>query len=59
MKAIAGGVGVALMSTTLKSAVESYIRAKTMSRSTGNEYFSTLRKWERWGDGSPIEELQH
>ena len=59
MEAIAGGVGAALMSTTLKAAVESYLCAKTMSRSTRNEYFSTLRKWERWGDGSPIEELQH
>jgi len=59
MEAIAGGVGTALMSTTLKAAVESYLRAKTMSRSTRNEYFSTLRKWERWGDGPPIEELQH
>lgn len=30
-----------------------------MSRSTRNEYLSTLRKWERWGDGTPIEQLQH
>ncbi len=59
MEAIAGGVGAALMSTTLKAAVESYLRAKTISRSTRNEYFSTLRKWERWGDGPPIEQLQH
>jgi site-specific recombinase XerD len=59
MEAIAGGVGVALMSTTLKAAVESYLRARTMSRSTRNEYFSTLRKWERWGDGPPLEQLQH
>src|SRR5579884_3400888 len=59
MEAIAGGVGAALMSTTLKAAVESYLRAKTRSRSTRNEYFSTLRKWERWGDGPPIEQLQH
>jgi hypothetical protein len=58
MEAIAGGVGAARMSTTLKAAVESYLRAKTMSRSTRNEYFSTLRKWERWGDSPPIEELQ-
>lgn len=59
MEAIAGGVGAALMSTTLKAAVESYLRAKTRSRSTRNEYLSTLRKWERWGDSPPIEELQH
>ena len=43
MVASAGGVGAALMSTTLKAAVESYLRAKTVSRSTRNEYFSTLR----------------
>jgi hypothetical protein len=47
------------MSTTLRAAVELYLRAKTMSCSTRNEYFSTLRKWERWGDGPPIEQLQH
>jgi hypothetical protein len=59
MEAIASGVGAVIMSTTLKAAVESYLRAKTMSHSTRNEYFSTLRKWERWGDGPPIEGLQH
>ena len=32
------------MSTILKTAVESYLRAKTVSRGTRNEYFSTLRK---------------
>src|ERR1051326_1353107 len=47
------------MSTTLKTAVESYLRAKTLSRGTRNEYFCTLRKWERWGLGPPMEELQH
>jgi hypothetical protein len=47
------------MSKTLKAAVESYLRAKTVSGSTRNEYFSTLRNWERWGDGPPIEQLQH
>jgi hypothetical protein len=59
MEASAGGAGAALMSTTLKVAVESYLCAKTVSRGTRNEYFSTLRKWEQWGDGPPIEELQH
>src|SRR5947209_20335869 len=47
------------MSTTFKAAVDSYLRAKTLSRGTRNEYFSTLRKWEQWGGGSPIEALQH
>lgn len=45
------------MATTLKAAVESYLRAKTLSRGTRNEYFSTLRKWEQWGTVIPIEEL--
>ena len=47
------------MSTTFKAAVESYLRAKTLSRGTRNEYRSTVRKWEQWGGGPPIEELQH
>jgi hypothetical protein len=44
--------------TTLKVAVESYLRAKTLSRGTRNEYFSTLRKWEQWGGGAPMEDLR-
>ena len=47
------------MPTALKAAVESYLRAKTLSRGTRNEYLSTVRKWEQWGGGAPIEELQH
>ena len=46
------------MQTTLNAAVESYLRAKTLSRGTRNEYFSTLRKWAQWGGGAPIEELR-
>ena len=46
------------MQTTFKSAVENYLRAKPLSRGTRNEYFSTLRKWEQWGVGAPIEELR-
>ena len=46
------------MQTTLNVAVESYLRAKSLSRGTRNEYFSTLRKWEQWGGGTPIEELR-
>ena len=46
------------MSTTFKSAAESYARAKGLSRGTRNEYLSTLRKWERWGGGGPIEQLR-
>ena len=46
------------MPTTLTAAAESYLRAKALSRGTRNEYHSTLRKWEQWGGGVPIEELQ-
>ena len=47
------------MATTFRTAVESYLRAKPVARSTRNEYCSTLHKWEQWGGGSPIEEMQH
>ncbi|CAN5369164.1 hypothetical protein BH10PLA2_BH10PLA2_35360 [soil metagenome] len=46
------------MQTTLQSAVESYLRAKNLSRGTRNEYKSTLKKWELWGQGVPVEELR-
>ena len=46
------------MPTTLKTAAESYLRGKALSRGTRNEYLSTLRKWERWGGGIPIEQLR-
>jgi Phage integrase, N-terminal SAM-like domain len=46
------------MHTTLNSAVGSYLRAKTLSRATCNEYSSTVRKWDAWGRGAPIEELR-
>ena len=46
------------MRTTLNRAVGSYLRAKTLSRGTRNEYFSTLRKWDEWGRSVSIEELR-
>ncbi len=46
------------MQTTLSAAVESYLRAKNLSRGTRNEYFSTLRKWTQWGGRVPIEDLR-
>jgi integrase len=46
------------MQTTLNAAVESYLRAKTLSRGSRNEYRSTLRKWEQWGSSVPIEVLR-
>ena len=52
------GAGADEMPTTLKTAAESYLRAKALSRATRNEYLSTLRKWERWGGGIPVEQLR-
>jgi hypothetical protein len=46
------------MPTTLKTAAEGYLRAKALSGATRNEYLSTLRKWEAWGGGIPIEQLR-
>jgi hypothetical protein len=46
------------MSTTLKAVVDSYLRAKSLSLGTRNEYLSTVRKWEQWGVGVPIEKMQ-
>ena len=44
------------MRTTFHAAVQSYLRAKPLSRGTRNEYFSTLKKWEQFGCAVPIEE---
>jgi hypothetical protein len=52
------GAGADQMPTTLKTAAESYLRAKDLCRATRNEYLSTLRKWERWGGGIPVEQLR-
>ena len=46
------------MPTNLDAAVDRYLRAKALARGTRNEYRSTLRKWEQWGRGGPIEQLQ-
>jgi len=46
------------MATTLKAAVDNYLRVKTLSRGTRTEYLSTVRKGEQGGGGPPIEELQ-
>jgi hypothetical protein len=45
------------MSTDLETAVECYVRARSLKRGTRDEYFATLRKWKRSGDGAPIEQL--
>jgi hypothetical protein len=46
------------ISTTFKSAAKCYARVKGLSHGTRNEYNSTIRKWERWGGGWPIEHLR-
>jgi hypothetical protein len=46
------------MQTTFRTAVESYLRTKPLSRGTRNEYSSTLRKWEEWRACVPIEDLR-
>jgi hypothetical protein len=45
------------MPTTFKTAVDCYLRARTPARGTRDEYFSTLKKWEQWGGGLPVEQL--
>src|SRR5690242_4863794 len=44
------------MRTTFDVALHNYLRAKTLSRGTRNEYFSTLKKWEQFGTAVPIDE---
>jgi hypothetical protein len=51
------GTGTDEMPTALKTAAESYLRAKALSCATRNEYASTLRKEERWGGAIPAEQL--
>ena len=45
------------MLTNLETAVESYVRAKGLTRRTRDEHLSTVRKWKRWGGGVSIEKL--
>jgi hypothetical protein len=44
------------MPTTLRTAAEGHLLANALSRRTRNEYLSTLRKWEHWGAGGPVEQ---
>ncbi|MCG8584513.1 MAG: hypothetical protein MI757_07370 [Pirellulales bacterium] len=46
------------MSTELKAAVTRYLRMGNFASGTRDEYHATLRKWEMWGGGVPIEQLQ-
>ena len=36
------------MSTNLESAVENYVRTRSLSQGSRDEHFATLRKWNRW-----------
>jgi integrase len=45
------------MPTTLRTAVGKYLGAGDPARGTRDEYHTTLRKWQKWGGGVPIEKL--
>ena len=45
------------MPTSLETAALSYLRAGNPAIGTRKEYLSTLRKWNEWGGGVPVEEL--
>lgn len=45
------------MSTMLEVAVANYLRSGKPSRGTRAEYQTTLRKWNQWGVGKPVEHL--
>jgi Phage integrase, N-terminal SAM-like domain len=46
------------MPTTLRTVADGYLRAKSPSRGTRGEYRTTLRKWDEWASGPPIEQLR-
>jgi integrase len=46
------------MPTNLRTAIRSYLRAGNPATGTRKEYLSTLRKWDEWGGGVPVEELR-
>ena len=45
------------MPTTLKTAVQKYLRSGNPAQGTRDEYGTTLKKWREWGGGVPIERL--
>lgn len=45
------------MPTTLETAVAMYLRSGNPAQRTREEYSTTVRKWERWGGGAPLEKL--
>ena len=45
------------MPTTLMTAVTKYLSARDPANGTRSEYRTTVRKWNEWGEGVPIEKL--
>ena len=45
------------MSMTLETVVARYLRSGHPAQRTREEYVTTLRKWQRWGGGTAIENL--
>lgn len=45
------------MPTTLETAVAQYLRSGNPAQRTREEYSTTLRMWERWGGGLPLDQL--
>lgn len=45
------------MTTSIKSAVEMYLRARNPARGTRSEYQTTMRKWHDWKGRVPLEKL--
>lgn len=45
------------MPTTLEAAVAKYLRSGNPAQRTREEYATTLRMWERWGEGASLDQL--
>lgn len=46
------------MPTTLQNVVKQYLHSGDPAQRTREEYSTTVRKWERWGGGVSIEQLE-
>ena len=46
------------MPTSLEAAIRRYLRARNLSSGSRDSHFTTLRKWNEWGGGVPIEEIR-
>ena len=46
------------MPTSLETAIRRYLRARSLSSGSRDSYSTTLRKWNEWGQGIPLEELR-